>query len=119
MQSVRIIHCFICKVSSPPYWQVYCVEPMPSNLDLLRQTAQKSHIPQHGFHIIDAAIGASNDPATGTRHAKSTIAALPNYTVLSTRFLGEKTPGYAPAPCHITGIYQPLPGSRHFKLTIL
>ena len=25
-----------------------------------------------------------------------------------------KTPGYAPVPCHITGIFRPLPGSRHF-----
>ena len=27
-----------------------------------------------------------------------------------------KTPGYAPSPCHTTGIFRPLPGSRHFKL---
>ena len=26
---------------------------------------------------------------------------------------GIKTPGYAPAPCHIAGVFRPLPGSRH------
>ena len=29
---------------------------------------------------------------------------------------GIKTPGYTPAPCHIVGIFRPLPGSTHFKL---
>ena len=26
-----------------------------------------------------------------------------------------KTPEYAPAPCHIAGIFRPLPGSMHLK----
>ena len=28
----------------------------------------------------------------------------------------DKPPGYAPAPCHIAGMFRPLPGSRHLKL---
>ena len=31
----------------------------------------------------------------------------------------DKNTGFAPAPCHIAGIFQPLPGSRNFKLKIL
>ena len=27
----------------------------------------------------------------------------------------DKTPGYAPVPCQIAGIFRPLPGSRHLK----
>ena len=30
-------------------------------------------------------------------------------------FWDENT-GFPPAPCHIAGIFRPLPGSRHFKL---
>ena len=32
--------------------------------------------------------------------------------------LWDKLPGFAPALCHIAGIFQPLPGSRHFKQKI-
>ena len=35
---------------------------------------------------------------------------------LALGFWDNKTPRYAPAPCHIAGIYQPLPGSRPSKL---
>ena len=39
---------------------------------------------------------------------------MPNDPIFSTRFLGIL--GFAPAPCHIAGIFRSRPGSRHTKL---
>ena len=47
-------------------------------------------------------------------HAKNTFAG--RFIPFSVLYLWDNTPGYALAPCHIAGIFRPLPGSRHSKL---
>ena len=41
---------------------VYCVEPMPNNVDLLRAVAKKTDIPAANFHIVQAAMALAQDP---------------------------------------------------------
>ena len=49
-----------------------------------------------------------------TNHAKNTV--VGRIVPFSELVSGIKTSGYAPASCHIAGIFRPLPGSRHSKI---
>ena len=51
-------------------------------------------------------------PHPGT-HAKNKIAG--RFTAFLVLGFWGKIPGYAPAPCHIAGIFPTQPGSRHLK----
>ena len=87
MQSVRIMHCFKCK-------------PLQAYARL-----EAPYAPRAG-ESGEGALGVFEGPLHQPRSPpppRDTKLIIP-----SIRFLGIKTPGSAPTPCHIAGHYQDL-----------
>ena len=71
---------------------------------------------EHGTFLVSGGSGFSVDTCTkpGVVFTTLRISLLAELFPFYYYDSGIKAPGYAPASCHIAGIFWPLSGSRHY-----